>query len=130
MNNARGQENDVAIKEYTNLLKQRGNINIIHQVPSSPFTNVLELCAWVSLQAAIEKQYITQRCRVDIFANSVNTMWNNGNLDRCIWNIFSDQNSLISDQLYGNRGEGLIETNTRTKHANIKFNFDLNIKKS
>ena len=55
MDNAGGHGTDDAISEYTARLRDVYNITIIHQVPRSPFTNVLDLGVWCSLQARVEK---------------------------------------------------------------------------
>ena len=56
MDKAGGHGTDDAITEYTKRLKEVYNIEIIHQVPRSPFTNVLDLGVWAALQAAVEKK--------------------------------------------------------------------------
>jgi len=58
MDNAGGYGTDDAIIEYTSRLRDVYNIEIIHQIPRSPFTNVLDLGVWCSLQAAVEKNIL------------------------------------------------------------------------
>ena len=43
IDNARGYGTDEHAKQYTNILLTEFNIEIIHQVSRSPFTNVLDL---------------------------------------------------------------------------------------
>ena len=88
MDNAGGHGTDEAIIEYTALLRDVYNINIIHQIPRSPFTNVLDLGVWVSLQARVEKKHFMKRCSVDALVNTVNRTWLNDSLNTSIKNVF------------------------------------------
>ena len=58
MDNAGGHGTDDAITQYTINMKDTYNIEIIHQVPRSPFTNVLDLGIWASLQGIVEKNIL------------------------------------------------------------------------
>ena len=76
MDNAGGHGTDDAIVEYTAKLKNNYNIEIIHQVPRSPYTNLLDLGVWCSLQSHVEKCHYMKRTDVDALVNSVNQAWN------------------------------------------------------
>ena len=54
MDNAGGHGTKDAINEYTNHLLNDYNIKIIWQIPRSPYTNVLDLGVWISIQARVE----------------------------------------------------------------------------
>ena len=43
VDNAGGHGSNDAVSKYTEMLLKDFNINIIHQVPRSPFTNLLDL---------------------------------------------------------------------------------------
>ena len=46
MDNAGGHGTDEAKAEYTDLLKEKYNIQVVWQVPQSPETNILDLDIW------------------------------------------------------------------------------------
>ena len=46
MANAGGHGTNECVIKYTRLLKEEFNVEIINQVPCSPYTNVLDLGAW------------------------------------------------------------------------------------
>mgnify|MGYP006063385801 CR=1 FL=1 len=89
MDNAGGHGTDEAIKEYTTSLLDKYKIEIIFQVPRSPYSNVLDLGVWCSLQSRVEKEHYMKRCEVQALVNSVNNTWNNGHLDTVIANVFN-----------------------------------------
>ena len=49
MDNAGGHGSKVAKENYINMLNDKYNIEIIFQIPRSPYTNVLDLGVWMSL---------------------------------------------------------------------------------
>ena len=53
MDNAGGHGSDDAIEKYVRMLKEKYNIKTIFQVPRSPYTNVLDLGVWCSLQSRV-----------------------------------------------------------------------------
>ena len=55
MDNAGGHGTNKAKETYTDLLKDKYNIEIIWQPPRSPETNLLDLGVWMSLQSRTEK---------------------------------------------------------------------------
>ena len=55
MDNAGGYGTDDVIQRYTTNVKDTYNIEIIHQVPRSPFTKILDLGVCASLQDVVEK---------------------------------------------------------------------------
>ena len=61
--------------EYTATLKDEYNIQIVHQIPQSPDTNVLDLGIWMSLQSAVEKTHRLQRGDKDALHQSVMKVW-------------------------------------------------------
>jgi len=75
------------INHYTDLLTKR-NVIVIFQVPQSPFSNVLDLGVWVSLQATVEKTHHIWRCEVGALVKYVNKTWNTGKLYRIITHVF------------------------------------------
>ena len=88
IDNAGGHGTDDTIKVYTSWLRIKWGVHIILQVPRSPYTNVLDLGVWCTLQAAVEKAHFMQRTDVHALVNSVNRTWDNGGLDQAITNVF------------------------------------------
>ena len=58
MDNAGGHGTNEAIQQYTNNLRDCYNIRIIWQIPRLPYTNMLDLGIWMSLQARVERESI------------------------------------------------------------------------
>ena len=54
MDNAGGHGSNVAIATYRQDLLDKYNVEIIFQIPRSPYTNVLGLGVWMSLQAQVK----------------------------------------------------------------------------
>ena len=88
MDNAGGHGTNAAIDEYTQMLKEEYNIEIIFQIPRSPYCNVLDLGVWMALQAVVERQHYLQRCSADALVNTVMRSWNDGNVDHAITKVF------------------------------------------
>jgi hypothetical protein len=75
MDNAGGHGTSEAIEKYTQMLKDEYNIEIIHQVPRSPETNLLDLGIWRSIQAAVEKEHVKKTYDPESLARSVERAW-------------------------------------------------------
>ena len=88
MDNAGGHGTNDAIDEYVRMLKDKYNIETIFQVPRSPYTNVLDLGVWCSLQARVKKEHYMKRCEVNALTRSVMETWNHGHLDDMITRVF------------------------------------------
>ena len=75
MDNAGGHGKKDCIEEYTNLLKEKYNIIIIHQEPRSPETNCLDLGIWNSFQSLVENMQIKKRTDVKALVGTVEQAW-------------------------------------------------------
>jgi hypothetical protein len=75
MDNAGGHGTKDTVDTYTTRMKEKYNIEIIHQVPRSPETNLLDLGIWRSIQAAVEKEHAKKTCDVDSLGRSVQRAW-------------------------------------------------------
>jgi len=53
MDNTGGHGTDIAIAQYTAILANDHNVEVVWQVPRSPETNMLDLGVWMSVQAAV-----------------------------------------------------------------------------
>ena len=124
-----GHGTDDAISEYTARLRDVYNITIIHQVPRSPFTNVLDLGVWCSLQARVEKKHFMKRCSVDALVNTVNKTWLDDSLNTCIKNVFLRLEKVLCLISEGDGANDLVETKRGVKNKNLKFDFDANLRK-
>ena len=51
------------------------NIELLHQVPNSPETNLLDLGVWRSMQAAVERLCFRQRHDPEVLAARVHDAW-------------------------------------------------------
>ena len=84
MDNAGGHGTKETVKLYTEMLKTKYNIIIIHQVLRSKYTNLLNLGVWCSLKAAVEKEHYMKGTDVHVLHNSVMSAWNTQPLDKVI----------------------------------------------
>ena len=121
VDNAGGHGSNDAVSKYTEMLLKDFNIIIIHQVPRSPFTNLLDLGVWCSLQARVEKEHYQKRTDVQALAQSVMKTWNNDDdftdvINR-VWNRLRNVLALIVE---GGGGNELVETKRGKKFRNLE----------
>ena len=121
MDNAGGHGTKNAIEEYTNNLLTEFNIKVIFQVPRSPYTNVLDLGVWMSLQAVIEQKHYMKRATVTALTNTVMETWRGGDLNRVLTSVFGCLKVVLCNILKGGGGNELVEENRGVKHRNIKI---------
>ena len=109
MDNAGGHGTQDAINSYTQKLVDDYNIVIIHQIPRSPYTNVLDLGVWMCLQAAVERQHYLKRCNANALVNSVMTTWKEEHLDNSITKVFTRLKTVLCNILEAKGGNDLVE---------------------
>ena len=95
MDNACGHGSDDIIEKYVRMLKEIYNIKTIFQVPRSPYTNILDLGVWASLQEKIKKEHFGKRCEVNALTRSVLDTWNHDYLDDMITKFFKILRSVL-----------------------------------
>ena len=81
--------------EYTTLLKEEFNVEIIHQVPRLPYTNVLNLGIWRSLQSIVKYKHYMRCCNTYVLCRTVIDAWNGGNLNNIIGKVFTRMEKVI-----------------------------------
>ena len=121
MDNAGGHGTNTAIEQYSNNLLQNFNIEIIWQIPRSPYTNVLDLGIWMSLQARVEREHYLKRCTAEALVHSVQTIWNSSDLDAVMTKVFNKLRVVFCNILNGNGGNDLVEENRGEKNRSIKL---------
>jgi len=62
---------NTAITQYIELLLDKYNVQIIFQVPRSPYTNTLDLGVWMCLYASIKREHYLKITNVKPLYNSV-----------------------------------------------------------
>ena len=75
MDNAGDHGTDKYVKQYKNMLLTEFNIEIIHQVPRSPFTNFLDLGVYAGFQAAVDRCHFMKQCNVESLVCIINDTW-------------------------------------------------------
>ena len=75
IDNAGGHGTNDAIEQYRELLFRLYKVQLLHQVPNSPETNLLDLGVWRAMQSLVEK--LSFRCRQDpnVLATTVEKAW-------------------------------------------------------
>jgi len=69
------------------MLKTDFNIECIHQIPRSPFTNVLKPSIWATFQLEVERRNFMKRCHVEALVSTGMTTWDESKLDWQIMNV-------------------------------------------
>ena len=124
MDNAGGHGKKEAIKEYTKYLKDEYNVQIIPQVPRSPYTNLLDLGVWCSFQARVKKKHHGQRCKVETLVESAYNTWNDESLDDVIGKVYKRLQRVLALIVKGNGSNDLVETHRGKKHENLDLPID------
>ena len=122
IDNAGCHDTNDCVQEYTARLRTEYNIEIIQQVPRSPFTNVLDLGVWAALQAAVEKRHFMKRCQTDALVRTVLDTWVNGFLDEIISKVFKRLEKVLCLINKGEGGNDLVETK-RGPRAELKVDY-------
>jgi len=76
MDNAGGHGKNDIIEAYRADLWNKFKVKIVHQIPRSPETNLLDLGLWCSLQNHVEKEHrFKTRSNKDALAHSIKAVW-------------------------------------------------------
>ena len=84
MDNAGGHGTKEAIEQYSKDLLEKYCIEIIFQVPRSPYTHGLDLGFWMALHARVKRQHFLKHSTTHALVNSVNEVWTASELDQCL----------------------------------------------
>ena len=121
MDNAGGHGTKETVQLYTEMLKTKYNIIIIHQVPRFPYTNLLDLGVWCSLQAAVEKEHYMKRTDVHALQNSVMSAWDTRPLDQVIGKVWTRMTKVLALIVEGYGGNDLVEKKKRKTMERTRF---------
>ena len=127
MDNAGGHGTKEAITDYRNDLLTSYNIEIIFQVPRSPFTNVLDLGVWMSLQSVVERKHFLRRSTTAALENTVMQTWTSTDLNQVLTNVFGRLKVVLCNILRGKGGNTLVEENRGLSGKNIKIESTLRL---
>ena len=121
MDNAGGHGTKECIVEYRTMLLTDYNIIIIFQIPRSPYTNVLDLGVWMSLQSIVERKHYLKRSTTQALTNTVMDTWNSTDLDTMLTNVFGRLKVVLCNILRGNGGNDKVEEYRGVKHRDVKI---------
>ena len=121
MDNAGGHGSNEAKETYTNLLYSKYNIVIIFQIPRSPFTNVLDLGYWMSLQAAVERKHFMRRSTKKALMASIQETWDAAELDGVLTKVFIKLKVVLCNILRAKGGNDLVEEFRGKKYSAVKI---------
>ena len=127
MDNAGGHGTDQCVSNYTTILKQEYNIEIIQQIPRSPYTNVLDLGVWAGLQSMVERAHFMKRCNLEALVRTVYSVWNTGKLDTIIRKVFLRLERVLALINEGKGSNDRVEDNRGVKFEGMKFDFKKNL---
>lgn len=115
MDNAGGHGTDECVKEYTQNLLDKYNIEIVQQVARSPETNVLDLGIWMSLQSSVEKKHKGRCCNPKVLNKTVMEVWEEVASVEAFENVFGKLPMIYNLILRNLGGNDLVETNRGKK---------------
>ena len=121
MDNAGGHGTKECIIEYRTVLLTDYNIIILFQIPRSPYTNVLDLGVWMSLQSIVERKHYLKRSTTQALTNTVMDTWQSTDLDTMLTNVFCRLKVVLCNILRGNGGNDKVEEYRGVKHRDIKI---------
>ena len=81
MDNAGGHGTDDYVTRYVAILNMDFNIECIHHVSRSPFTNIFNLGVWATLQLEVKRRHFMNHYHVEALTSTVMTTWDEGELD-------------------------------------------------
>jgi hypothetical protein len=109
MDNAGGHGTNTAIEQYTGILRDEYNVEVVWQVPRSPETNMLDLGIWMSIQAAVTRVHHMRRCHHDALATSVFDAWNGYLSPKAFTNVHRRLRVVLSCIVDDEGGNSLVE---------------------
>ena len=121
MDNAGGHGTKATIIEYTHDLLTNYNIVIIHQIPRSPYTNVLDLGVWMSLQAVVERNHFLLRSTTKALQNTVMQTWECTDLDQVLMNVFGRLKVVLCNILKAGGKNTMVEENRGVNGRGVKI---------
>jgi len=75
IDNAGGHGTNDAIEQYCELLFRMYKVQLLHQVPNSPETNLLDLGVWRAIQSLVEKLSFCGRHDANVLDKTVQQAW-------------------------------------------------------
>ena len=109
MDNAGGHGTDVAIAQYTLILKDEFDIELVHQCPRSPETNCLDLGVWCCLQWAVDSLMRGRRGDIQALNKGVLEVWESKDLATAFTNVWGRLGRVLRLIREDNGGNELVE---------------------
>ena len=119
MDQAGSHGSKTAIDNYVLTLRKKWNIEVIFQVPCLPYTNVLDLSVWCSLQSKVEKWQFGQRCDVDTLASTVRNVWTSAKLLHMLTKVFQRLHKVLVLVAQAKGKNDLVESKRGAKFKNL-----------
>ena len=85
-------------------------IKIVHQIPRSPETNVLDLGIWCALQWAVDRMMRGQRGDVHALVEGVQRVWSENGLDTQFTNVWNRLKRVLILIAQDDGGNSLVES--------------------
>ena len=93
----------------TRIFLKKYNINILWQVPRSPYTNVLDLGYWSALQSAVEREHFGKCGTTHSLMRSVMRAWQTSDDSNVLSKIFDRLETVLLNILDGDGKNDLVE---------------------
>ena len=99
------------------MLEEKYNLKTIFQIPRSPYTNVLDLGEWSSIQAKVEKEHFGKRYEVKALANSLMDTWEKGDLNDTITSVFKQLKRVLAFIIEAKEKNNLVEEKNEERNG-------------
>lgn len=109
------------IEYYKNESLTIFNIEIIWQIPHSPYRNVLDLKIWMAFQAIAERRYFKKWCTTEPLDRTVRHTWEGTDLNHQMKNIIGRLRVALCNILKGGGTNDLVKENYGVKRKEIKI---------
>ncbi len=119
LDNAGGHGSNEAKDSYQRTLLKEHNIVLIHQVPRSMYTNVLDLGFWCAIQSAVETNCRGKRCDKNVLCKVVMQTWKSKKLKHILLNVFDRLHKVLVLIAQANGSNELVETKRGKSFRNL-----------
>ena len=109
------------MNDYVCNLKKEFNVECMHQIPRSPYTNVLDLGIWAALQSEVERRHFLKCCNVTALVKSVNIAWTDVNMNNVMSKVFDRIKRVLALINEGGGGNDLVESKWGIKYEKLKL---------
>ena len=102
-------------------MKEEFNVEIIHQVLRSHYTNIPDIGVWRYLQSIVERKHYIYCCNVGTLCRTVMDAWTGSSLDNIIGKLFTRLENVICLLKEEKGANDTVKYKSGVKYENMKF---------